>query len=93
MNSWLLPYLVVQQDGTSSPDDDQRTAGEQGKDDPGGTGHDEGLRDTDVVVGLGPHEAPEGNGAGESGEVDEDGGRQALRVQPILYTTVSSILV
>ena len=45
---------------------------------------DEGLRDADQLIRLLSHQTAEGNSAGESREVDEDGGRDHLRVEAVL---------
>ena len=44
----------------------------------------EGLWYADIVLGLGAHEPPKGDGPGQGGEVDEDDGGKTLRVQPVL---------
>ncbi len=50
---------------------------------------EECFGDANIIPGLGAHEAPEGDSAGQRGEVDEDGGGEALGVQSVLQTKMA----
>ena len=53
---------------------------EQSEDEPCDARHNYRLRDSDEPASFLAEEAPEGDGAGEAGEVDEDGGGEGLRI-------------
>jgi hypothetical protein len=77
-------HLIVKKQGPGGADYDERTAGEQSKDDPGDAGYDQRLWDTDGVVRFRAHQTAESDGAGQRRKVDENDRRQALRMQTVL---------
>ena len=80
----LPTYLVVKKNRSCWSNNNKRTACKQRKHNSRQAGHDQGLRDRNIVVRLGSHQTSESDGSGECSEVDEDNGGQTLGTETIL---------
>ena len=71
------------EDRSGRSQDVERLAGEQAKEDTADETRDQGLHGGDVVVGGVTKEASKGDDGRQTGEVDEDEGRESLHVDRV----------